>query len=89
MVFMFSKGRILGGKLFLMASRNQRVLNIFVLYCCLYCAMHLCAEVLSNSCHIHQGLWFRITGLGAVRNALLISILFYLKSIPQVFTSEG
>jgi len=62
MVFMFSKGSILGGKPFLIASRKQGVLNVFVLYCAIY----LCAN-----CYQTTVLSIKGYGLG-----LLVWMLF-------------
>lgn len=82
MKFMFSKGRILGEKPFLVVSRNQGVLNALVLYCAVY--LYFFWYSLSHSGNLHQRL-FKVTGLDAVCNILFISILCSLKSINRSF----
>lgn len=49
MMLMFSKGRILGGKPFLVASRKQKVLNSLVLYCAVYLCFVICYHMAVTS----------------------------------------
>lgn len=88
MVFMFLGGRILGGKHVLLAPRKQWYwIYLFCLVCIVQYTLVL-RYLLLSSCHLHKGLWFRITVLDPVCNTLSISILCYLKSLPKVFRSE-